>query len=266
MAFTDGLRTSMRAMAASRSSTGEISLVPMRRLSSTLDSSSSPSCVLMRSLSSMAAVRPRRRRFFGRKRNTGGGLVTAVLPVEPSLFLTAESSRYNHRPRSPPTATVHASLSPRHLRPHQGPPSLRGAWPGHRPARRLLQPAPCGASHDQRGGAQTAGARQGLVDRLAGKSAQEALRYGAAGGAAGAVPGSGQEPAHHHHRLRGRSEDTLHGLDAGLPEGPFPAGALRVDHGRRQPRHLRPLAALARDLHHGPDRRGGPAWLAPEGP
>ena len=44
-----------------------------------------------------------------------------------------------------------------------------------------------------------------------------------------------------------------------------PAGALRLDHGRGQPRHLRPLAALARDLHHGADRRGGPAGLAHEG-
>src|SRR5436190_17164405 len=40
MALTEGLSASMRAIDASISSTGEISLLPMRRLSSTLDSSS----------------------------------------------------------------------------------------------------------------------------------------------------------------------------------------------------------------------------------
>ena len=60
--------------------------------------------------------------------------------------------------------------------------------PGHRPARRVVQSAACRPSHDQRGGTQARGARQGLVDRFAGQPAQEAVRDGAVGRAAGAVP------------------------------------------------------------------------------
>ena len=42
--------------------------------------------------------------------------------------------------------------------------------------------------------------------------------------------------AHRRHRLRGGDRRPLHRRHAGVPAPPLPAGALRLDHGRRQPR------------------------------
>ena len=74
-----------------------------------------------------------------------------------------------------------------------------------------------------------------------------------------------EESPHRRYRFRSRLADAVHRLDAGVPENSQSACALRLDHGGGQPCHLRSMAALAGDLHHGPRGRRRPAGMAPEG-
>ena len=54
-------------------------------------------------------------------------------------------------------------------------------------------------------------------------------------------------PAHRRHRSRSCHQDPLHLRHPRVSHPPLPGRAIRMDHGRRQPAKLLPLAELARD-------------------
>ena len=152
----------------------------------------------------------------------------------------------------------------RRLRPHHSAPTVRRARPGHRPAGRVVQSAACSPSHDQRGGAQAGRAR-----RRSGGSSCRAIRSSSGPMRRRSLKGwccAG---------VRKKSHIIVTDFEADLPT-PYTARRSRSSrcavrssassgYGGGQPRHVRSLAALARDLRDGARCRGGPAGLAAEG-
>src|SRR5580704_3990532 len=124
----------------------------------------------------------------------------------------------------------------------------------HRPVRRHIRSAACGASRRLPAGAAPAWPRPGMVAGYAGQSAEGYQGLGAARRAGRRRAGAGAPSAHRRHRPRGRAGHGLYLRDRVLPAAALSRRALRLDHGRRQSAQLPSLAALARHRAAGADR------------
>src|SRR5689334_9776526 len=210
--------------------------------------------------------RIRRRRTSSCARWIRRSCCTTPRPSSP----TAANSASAQRSGSPPAACMRAvrsgsSNSPRsstafsaRVRRVRDPSSPARARHAYRSVRRHLRPAAPGPSRSDAAGAQAASARSDLVAGHARQPAQGHLRPRSARPA----HCGGREPyprsADRGHRVRGGSRRPLQLRDGRLSADALSGGALRLDHGRRQPAQLPSLAEMAVDRPARSDRGDRP--------
>ena len=148
-------------------------------------------------------------------------------------------------------------------------PSPRVSLPPHAPGMRIgLFGGTFDPPHEAHLGACLIAMKRLDLDRVwwlvtPGQSAQEHARPRPAGGARPSRQGTHAPSAHRRHRRRGADRHALHLRDHCLSAAPLSGRALRLDHGRRQPAQLSPLAEMARDRRHGADRGDRPSRTEP---
>ena len=124
--------------------------------------------------------------------------------------------------------------------------ALRGFARGpHRPARRVVQPRPCGAPACGADGAPRAAARPGVAHGLARQSAEAGAGHGAAGAAAGLRPAHRRWPAHHRDRHRACARHALHRRYAAGTAPALSVRAIRPGDRRGQPGATAAMEGLA---------------------
>ncbi|CAA9361960.1 MAG: Nicotinate-nucleotide adenylyltransferase, partial [uncultured Microvirga sp.] len=146
-----------------------------------------------------------------------------------------------------------------------GPPPAASAGSPGRPVWRLVQPGPCRAPPCHSFGHAAASARPGVVDRDARQSPEGAWRVGPDRRARHRRRGARAASADRGHGVRGGARRPLYGGHARLPGSALPRGALRMDHGGRQPGRVPPLARLAAHRRDRPGLRRRPPGLDASG-